>query len=183
MSETLSCPPSNNTSRRGPWTRSETTFSNLYFKCAPALPTTHSNPVTLLPCRHASLYCSPSPSYAFLDPHPHSHPLTPQCVVRIHSSSFRISAWPRILAYPYRELLENTWTLKRWSGPDQFEDPTGDLMMLPTDMALLWDKGFRKHAEAFARDDALFEKEFATAFGKLLELGVPAFRKPFWKFW
>ena len=32
----------------------------------------------------------------------------------------------------FRELVENKWTLKRWDGPDQFEDPTGDLMMLPT---------------------------------------------------
>lgn len=62
-----------------------------------------------------------------------------------------------------KELLENTWTLKKWKGPDQFEDPTGELMMLPSDMALVWDKAFRKHVEAFARDDELFFKEFAKA--------------------
>lgn len=62
-----------------------------------------------------------------------------------------------------QELLENTWTLKKWKGPDQFEDPTGELMMLPSDMALVWDKEFRKHVEAFARDDELFFREFAKA--------------------
>ena len=40
----------------------------------------------------------------------------------------------------FKELLNNEWTLKTWDGPDQFEDPTGALMMLPADMALLWDK-------------------------------------------
>lgn len=29
----------------------------------------------------------------------------------------------------------------RWDGPEQFEDPSGQLMMLPADMALVWDKG------------------------------------------
>ena len=36
----------------------------------------------------------------------------------------------------FRLLLEEKWTPKKWSGPDQFEDPSGDLMMLPSDMAL-----------------------------------------------
>ena len=82
----------------------------------------------------------------------------------------------------FKELLDNTWTLKKWNGPDrkflnvslrvsfggsafgveflggrmrgwgkrsdvccalmhafaEFEDPTGDLMMLPGDMAIIW---------------------------------------------
>jgi len=29
----------------------------------------------------------------------------------------------------FRELLENTWTRKKWNGPMQYEDPTGQLMM------------------------------------------------------
>lgn len=36
-------------------------------------------------------------------------------------------------------LLGNSWS--RWTGPEQFEDPSGQLMMLPADMALVWDKG------------------------------------------
>ena len=56
----------------------------------------------------------------------------------------------------FRELIENTWTIKTthkgkpWDGPIQFEDPTGDLMMLPTDIVLIQDAAFRKHVEAYA---------------------------------
>ena len=32
------------------------------------------------------------------------------------------------------ELLDTKWTKKKWDGPLQYEDPTGELMMLPTDM-------------------------------------------------
>ncbi|KAK3251218.1 heme peroxidase [Cymbomonas tetramitiformis] len=72
----------------------------------------------------------------------------------------------------YRELIENTWTLKKWDGPEQFEDPTGDLMMLPSDMALLWDKEFRKHVEIYAKDSDAFYADFSKAYMKLMELGV-----------
>jgi len=75
----------------------------------------------------------------------------------------------------FRELIENTWTLKKWDGPDQFEDPTGDLMMLPADMALLWDKEFRKFVELYARNEDAFFKDFADAFQKLEENGVTSF--------
>lgn len=67
----------------------------------------------------------------------------------------------------YRELLENTWTLKQWKGPDQFEDPTGDLMMLPSDMALIWDPKFRKITKYYAENGEQFDKDFAAAFQKL----------------
>ena len=77
----------------------------------------------------------------------------------------------------FRLLLEETWTLKTthngraWTGPDQFEDPSGKLMMLPSDVALLWDKEFRKHVEVYAKDEELFFKDFASASGKLFALG------------
>jgi catalase (peroxidase I) len=45
-------------------------------------------------------------------------------------------------------------------------------MMLPSDIALLHDPVFRMHVEAYAKDEALFFKDFAKAFAKLLELGV-----------
>mmetsp|Transcript_44629 Transcript_44629/g.85322 ORF Transcript_44629/g.85322 Transcript_44629/m.85322 type:complete len:336 (+) Transcript_44629:62-1069(+) len=84
----------------------------------------------------------------------------------------------------FRELMENTWTLKKWDGPEQFEDPTGQLMMLPSDMALLWDKAFQKQVAIYAKDEALFFDDFAKAFKKLMELGVPAFNpKPWYQFW
>jgi len=75
-------------------------------------------------------------------------------------------------------MLENTWTVKKahkgkpWTGPLQFEDPTGELMMLPSDLALVWDARFKPHVEKYAADEALFFKDFAQAFKKLLELGV-----------
>ncbi|CAM9252813.1 unnamed protein product [Choristocarpus tenellus] len=80
----------------------------------------------------------------------------------------------------FRLLLEETWTIKtthegkEWTGPDQFEDPTGKLMMLPSDMALVWDKDFRKVVEVYAKDEDKFMADFSKAFSKLLALGVPA---------
>eukprot|EP00930_Biecheleria_cincta_P105812 TRINITY_DN9882_c0_g1_i1.p1 TRINITY_DN9882_c0_g1~~TRINITY_DN9882_c0_g1_i1.p1 ORF type:complete len:352 (-),score=70.61 TRINITY_DN9882_c0_g1_i1:242-1297(-) len=77
----------------------------------------------------------------------------------------------------YRELLENTWTIKTthkgkpWNGPLQFEDPTGDLMMLPSDIVLIQDREFRKHVECYAKNDAAFQKDFAAVVGKLFALG------------
>ena len=47
----------------------------------------------------------------------------------------------------YRLLLEEKWTVKKthkgkpWKGPKQYEDPSGELMMLPGDMALVEDPG------------------------------------------
>ena len=46
-------------------------------------------------------------------------------------------------------------------------------MMLPADLAFLQDPAFRKCVEAYAKDEALFFHDFAAAFSKLLELGVP----------
>ncbi len=43
-----------------------------------------------------------------------------------------------------QDLKDKKWTKKKWNGPLQYEDPTGKLMMLPTDMVLLWDRGFKK---------------------------------------
>lgn len=65
------------------------------------------------------------------------------------------------------------WRKKKWSGPVQYENKDGgDLMMLPADMALLWDKGFKKHVDEFAKDAEAFDAAFAAAFSKLLDLGV-----------
>lgn len=64
------------------------------------------------------------------------------------------------------------WRRRKWNGPTQYENKNQDLMMLPADMALLWDKGFKKYVDEFAADADAFDKAFAAAFGKLLELGV-----------
>jgi len=74
----------------------------------------------------------------------------------------------------FKLLLSEKWVQKKWDGPKQFEDKqTGSLMMLPSDMALLSDKSFKKHVDAYAKDQDLFFKDFAAAFQKLEELGVP----------
>lgn len=50
--------------------------------------------------------------------------------------------------------------------------------MLPTDMALVKDREFKKHVERYAKDSDVFFKEFSEVFVKLLELGVPFESKP-----
>ncbi|KAF2005011.1 class II peroxidase [Amniculicola lignicola CBS 123094] len=74
----------------------------------------------------------------------------------------------------YKLLLEEKWAWKKWNGPKQFEDvKTKSLMMLPTDMEIIKDKEFRKHAERYAKDSDVFFKEFSDAVLRLFELGVP----------
>jgi cytochrome c peroxidase len=79
----------------------------------------------------------------------------------------------------FRLLLDEKWTIKtshkgaKWTGPEQWEDPSGELMMLPSDMALLFDKDFRSIVELYASNEEIFFKDFAAAWKKLTELGVP----------
>lgn len=62
----------------------------------------------------------------------------------------------------------------QWNGPKQYEDAgSKSLMMLPTDMALVKDREFKKHVERFAKDDQAFFREFSDVIVKLFELGVP----------
>lgn len=79
----------------------------------------------------------------------------------------------------YRLLVEESWDQKKWDGPRQFTDKsTQTLMMMPTDIALVKDKNFRKHVERYAKDSDAFFKDFADVFVKLIELGVPFSSKP-----
>jgi len=79
----------------------------------------------------------------------------------------------------FRLLLEEKWTEKKthegkpWKGPRQFENKDGNLMMLPTDLALIEDPEFKKYVHLYAKDEQAYFKDFSIAFGKLLELGVP----------
>lgn len=73
----------------------------------------------------------------------------------------------------FQELLNNKWRKKKWDGPLQYEDKSGQLMMLPTDMALVWDKKLKQYVDLYAKDEEAFFKDFAAAFSKLMELGVP----------
>jgi catalase (peroxidase I) len=47
---------------------------------------------------------------------------------------------------------------KPWTGPDQYEDATGNLMMLPVDMALLADPEFKKWVLVYGKDEDKFFK-------------------------
>ena len=79
---------------------------------------------------------------------------------------------PTLLTTGYYNLLISVpWTLKEWNGPMQFEDPSGKLMMLPTDMVLLDDADFKKWVKIYAKSEETFFKDFAKAFQKLTELG------------
>lgn len=74
----------------------------------------------------------------------------------------------------YRLLLGEKWAFRKWNGPKQYEDAgSKSLMMLPTDMALVKDREFKKHVERFAKDDQAFFREFSDVIVKLFELGVP----------
>lgn len=90
----------------------------------------------------------------------------------------------------FRLLLEERWSPKTthngkpWTGPDQYEDASGNLMMLPSDIILIVDPNFKKWVKIYAKDENRFFKDFAKAFAKLLELGVPFPNdKPWYKFW
>lgn len=78
----------------------------------------------------------------------------------------------------FRLLVSETWreTTVAASGARQFSalDPVTEeeLMMLPTDMALVADPVFREYVELYARDKATFFADFSKAFGKLMELGI-----------
>ncbi|KAI9207359.1 heme peroxidase [Polychytrium aggregatum] len=80
---------------------------------------------------------------------------------------------PTRFSNQYFVLLKNVkWTKKQWDGPEQYQDPHDELMMLPTDMALLWDPEFKKYVELYAQDKEAFFRDFSAAFARLLELGV-----------
>lgn len=74
----------------------------------------------------------------------------------------------------YKLLMDEKWAYKKWDGPLQFEDmKSKSLMMLPTDMALIKDKSFKKHVERYAKDNEVFFKDFSDVICRLFELGVP----------
>uniref|UniRef100_A0A7S0QWH3 Cytochrome c peroxidase, mitochondrial n=1 Tax=Chlamydomonas leiostraca TaxID=1034604 RepID=A0A7S0QWH3_9CHLO len=73
----------------------------------------------------------------------------------------------------FQELAGRTWRKRAWKGPEQYEDKESKkLMMLPADMALLWDRKFKKYVDLYAKDEDKFFADFASAWTKLMELGV-----------
>jgi len=75
----------------------------------------------------------------------------------------------------FQELFENEWKEQKWNGPKQYQDPKGQLMMLPTDLEIRDDPEFRKWAEFYKTDEKTLFKDFAGAFKKLTELGFKQF--------
>jgi catalase (peroxidase I) len=74
----------------------------------------------------------------------------------------------------FTNLLDLEWKPREWDGPLQYTDPSGELMMLPTDLALIQDEKFLPFVQLYAKDEDAFFKDFSAAFSKLLSLGCPA---------
>ena len=91
----------------------------------------------------------------------------------------------------YRLLIEEKWTpkkthkKKKWTGPPQYENPEGDLMMLYTDIALIEDPKFKVWVEKYKEDEQLFFDDFAKYYQQLNELGCKNLYSeiPWYKFW
>lgn len=80
---------------------------------------------------------------------------------------------PTVLTNDYYTLLLNEkWHIRKWGGPQQYQDKTKGLMMLPADYALIQDKAMKPWVEKYAKDNDLFFKDFAAVVTKLFELGV-----------
>jgi catalase (peroxidase I) len=74
----------------------------------------------------------------------------------------------------FTNLLELEWKPREWDGPLQYADPSGELMMLPTDLCLIQDEKFLPYVKHYASDADAFSQDFAKVFAKLLALGCPA---------
>ncbi|QIW99047.1 hypothetical protein AMS68_004565 [Peltaster fructicola] len=77
----------------------------------------------------------------------------------------------------FKLMLTRKWKPKTLpNGVKQFvyydEDAEEELMMLPTDLALLSDPAFRHWVELYARDQQAFFSDFTKVFDKLMELGI-----------
>lgn len=73
----------------------------------------------------------------------------------------------------FLEITNRKWVEKNWKGPKQFVDKeTGQLMMLPADLAFVKDSEFKKWVDTYAKDEKRYFEDFAKAYQKLLELGV-----------
>lgn len=72
----------------------------------------------------------------------------------------------------YKLLLKTNWVPNEATPKFQFKDPSGKLMMLPSDVVLTQDPEFKKHVEMYAADKKKFFNDFADAFSRLMELGT-----------
>lgn len=77
----------------------------------------------------------------------------------------------------FKLMISEEWREKVLdNGVRQFvhydEDSEEELMMLPTDLALIQDDSFRPWVELYAKDKERFFEDFAKVFAKLMELGI-----------
>ncbi|GAA5969740.1 hypothetical protein JCM8115_001831 [Rhodotorula mucilaginosa] len=84
------------------------------------------------------------------------------------------SVTPTKFSTQYFKLTKFKWEKKTWDGPVQYKntDLGEELMMLPTDMALIEDEKFLPYVKKYAEDREAFYSDFAAVFSKLIELGV-----------
>ncbi|OBZ88537.1 Cytochrome c peroxidase, mitochondrial [Choanephora cucurbitarum] len=75
----------------------------------------------------------------------------------------------------YKAISTRTWVKKELAnGGWQWVDKSNpDVMMLPAEIHMYNDKEFKKYFDLYAKDQDKFYKDFAAAFKKLIELGVP----------
>ena len=66
---------------------------------------------------------------------------------------------------------EATMVMGKPAEKFQYKDPSGKLMMLPSDIVLVEDTDFKPYVDKYAADNKVFTKDFASAFSRLLELG------------
>ena len=73
----------------------------------------------------------------------------------------------------FKLLIHEEWKLKTNSqGIQQYRDEDDELMMLPSDYALIKDPAMLPWVEKYAEDKELFFDHFSKAFAKLIELGI-----------
>ena len=77
----------------------------------------------------------------------------------------------------FKNLVDMKWKkTKQDNGLEVWiTDAQKGIIMLPTDMALLEDESMVPWVEIYAKDEKRWRQDFASAFNRLQELGVPAF--------
>jgi len=78
----------------------------------------------------------------------------------------------------FTNLMNLEWTKREWEGPEQFQDPSGKFMMLPTDIAIKTDPVFSPIAAEYAADQEKFFTDFSSAYSRLMATGCPAHVQP-----
>ncbi|KAG1190128.1 hypothetical protein G6F36_003353 [Rhizopus arrhizus] len=75
----------------------------------------------------------------------------------------------------FKAITTREWVKKKLpNGGWQWSDKANpDVMMLPIEITMLEDEKLKPYFELYAKDEKLFFRDFAAAFKKLIELGVP----------